>query len=274
MMYNQIKDILESMNQKAFAPILLLVGVAIIVAIAGGAYFLNRSSKQPEKPLIGAPDHPPFNQPSPSPLPKDVLDKITVVPVNASKFERIVVAEDGCNNPVGLVVYNDKNTNSAMKINSTSLRQNEYITKGVQDLLTFLDTGKQSDFQRIDTVEGVFREYCGGAAHMLVRELPSVKYSGVDKARTVMDLATQSPVGGSIVVTVYAQKGDNLIQLSKFLGGEDLYKAHQEKCDLSKFNDDANAADRCYKQEILNDTKLQQLSLAEANNLVTRFAIK
>ena len=134
------------------------------------------------------------------------MDKITVLPANASKFEKTVVNEDGCNNPVGLVVYNDKNSNSAMKINSTSLKQNEQITAGKQDLLKFLTTGKQSDFQNITTLEGVFREYCGGSAHILVRELPGVKYVSSDKVRVVMDLSTQSPVGGVIVVVVYAQK--------------------------------------------------------------------
>ena len=72
---------------------------------------------------------------------------------------------------------------------------------------------------------------------------------------------------------VYAQKGDNIIQLSKSLGDESLYKAHEDKC-AAMLDGDSHAADQCYNQEILNDTKLQQMAQTEATNLVTRFAIQ
>lgn len=271
-------------SQKGFAPILIVIVIVVIVSILGGVYFLNGNYKKPESksPISDnqlndlkntVANNPSFEQSSPSPLPKDILDKITVVPLNASKFEKTIVEEDGCNNPVGLVVYSDKSTNSAMKINSLSLKQNNDIETDKKDLVNFLNQGKKSDFQNITTLEEAFREYCGGAAHMLVRELPGVKYSGVDKVRTLMDMTTQSPVAGIIVVTVYAQKGDNVIQLSKSLGDDSLYKAHEGKC-AAMLDSDSNAAEQCYKQEILNDTKLQSMAQTEANNLITRFAIK
>lgn len=248
--------------------------IALIAGFVGfGGYWFLSQPKTPSA-NVSAPPFPPDTAKTPAPLPNSITEKIKVVPINADKFQKTIVDIDNCNNPVGLVAYHDKNTNSSMKINSTSLKHNPDITQGVDDLIKFLDLGKQSNFQDIGSLEFVFRDYCGGSAHYLVKELPSIKYHSTDRVRALMDFSAQAPVSGEIFVVIYAQKGDNLIKLSKHLGDQILYKDHKEKCDINKYNGDGKVADECYKKEILLDANLEQLSTQTANNLVTLFSIK
>ncbi|MEX2028711.1 MAG: hypothetical protein WD988_04410 [Candidatus Curtissbacteria bacterium] len=218
-------------------------------------------------------------KPSSTPVPyitsetSSATDKIKVVPINANKFQKTIVDADNCNNPVGLVVYEDKSTNSFMKINSTSLKHNPDITQGVNNLIKFLDQGKQSSFQEFNSLEMVFRNYCGGAAIIFVKDLPGIEYPGADQVRAIMTRLTQEPGGGTIFVVIYARIGENLIQLSNSVVASNLYRSHQEKCAKSN-PEESTAMDNCYQGEISTDTNLEQLSIQTANNLVTTFAIK
>ena len=283
------------MSQKGFAPILTLVGLLVIITIIGGAYLLNKAYYQSETwPQFGEQEveigedelndlkntiseNPPLEQPSPSPLPKDILEKIKVEPNNAVNLKKTYVYEDNCSNPVGLVTYEYKPL-TWMKINSTSLKHNADITKGVNDLLKFLDAGKQSDFQNLDSLEAVFRDYCGGNYNQLMQELDGIKYPNVDRARVLM-LRTGQSYWGNVHVTVYAQKGDNIIQLSKYLSHDEpkynaLYKQYEQSCKQFEDKEDWDGVEQCNRKQMISDKQMEQFARIEANNLINMFAIK
>lgn len=284
-------SILKIVRQEGSALIPLLAGIVVvtIVAIIGsGAYFFSKSLSQSsprtspstQNTSPNLPPDIPLIDPIPVRLSNDITDKIKVAPINVDKFQKRIVGDDyGNHDNLGLVTYtyttsSDISTASWMKINSELLPSSANTKKGINNLLKFLDVGKQEDWQDISSFEDVFRDYAGGHYSFLIRELEGVVYAGTEKSRALMVLTGQGPAG-EVTVLVYGKRGDNLIQLSKHLSDEALYDNHTKICESK--NDNKTNYDKqfieCYNQAILLDKNIEQKARTEANQLVNLFAI-
>lgn len=241
------------MNIK-FLGILLITGVIFLVLI------LNQKWYQPK--------------PSATQVPQAVTEEadqdIKVLPLNVTQFEKSLVSDDACGNPVGMITYHDKSSDSWMKINSTTLPGNPDSKKGLTELQKLLDNGQQEEFQNLGSIEMAFRDYCGGHYIFSIRELTGIKYERMDQSRAFMTLTGQAS-GGDITVYVFAKKRDNYIQLVKTIQEEGLYKNYIKSCELEA---GGPIDEDCYRKAIINDKNLEQIARNQANQLVSSFAIQ
>lgn len=203
-----------------------------------------------------------------------VVEVVKTVPLNYLNFNKKVVSEDECNNPVGLVSYYDQKTAASMKINSLLLKHNEYLTEAIQKLNIFLEKGNISKYDRIDSFELAFHDYCGGSANFFLKQVKNINYPHVLDAKAITVLTTQAPGDGVVEINIYGKKGDDLIQLSKLLKTDNLYEPVRKKCNAENFKNDMVAVDKCYKDELYNNKVLEDLANKEAQALINLFSVE
>lgn len=241
-------------------PKAILVIILLLLGVSG--YLLWTNNNQGPAPITQQ------TQSSPTATsPRE--NEIKVSPINGTNFEKSVVEADNCGNPVGMVSYHDKVSDSYMKINSNSLPGNADSRKGLDDISAFLSGKKLGSFENIRSFEMAFRDYCGGHYTYFIKELSNIQYPNTDSVKTLMAYTGQD-MYGNVEVMVLAKKGDELIYLSKYFLDQPLYTKHQQDCDNPQ---NGEASEKCYKEAIRTDAALESLARQETSKLISLFAI-
>lgn len=196
--------------------------------------------------------------------------KATTEPIN-STFVKEVVAQDNCNNPIGMISYHDLKSDSWMKINNLLLPENEVSKTGLSQIKSFLTMNTLKPLQDINSFEFPFHNYCGGSSNIFIKELPGIIFPNTDKSRVVVNYTTQASFG-YVTVVVFAQKNNDIIQLSKFMNDGTLYQVNVNACNTNPTEYQKN--EDCYRNRLLQDTNLQNIAANEATRLISLFAIK
>jgi hypothetical protein len=249
----------------------VIVAVVLILGLLGISvgYFsaFERSNLQP------APSVSPSIPVSLSPTSTaNAPTKVVTAPLHATEFVKEVVVSNSANMPVGLVSYHDTKNNSWMKIHSLLDTSDTYSHVGLAQIEAYLKgTITLKAFQDINTWEFPFRNYGGGASNKFIKSLPGIVFPEVEHSKAMMVYTTQS-VFGQITVVVLAKKGNDIIQLSKYMNDRSLYEPLEKLCNT---NSQADAADeKCYESKLLQDVTLRNAAVREAKALVSQFAIK
>lgn len=266
--------------------------LVVILGIAGGAYYLGKSSSKPQSqsaitksqispsPTISS-SQPPFGSPppyySPKPIPQNILSAITVIPINARQFEKRIVDNDDCTKPVGLVSYHDNKTGNSMKINSTRLATTDPFKSSMQSILSFINhTMVATNNMDIKDWDFAFRDYCGGAASYIHKEIKNINYPNTTQARAIEVIGGNGGIGFG-EIRVYATKGDNIIQLDTILVDVPLYKNINDDCyeQSNKAQNYSKEFDfQCIQRAALSHPELDQDAINKVNILINQFAIK
>jgi hypothetical protein len=280
-----------------------LVLLIILLIMGGlGIYYLGAKGNKtqlPKNKIIAMPTQTqtissmsakPNNAVTPT-IPQNILNAITVVPRHADQFKKTILVNGNCNYPFGLVTYQDKASDSQMKINSLKLFFINYSLKGpVEDaeenrnrllkVNSFLDENKLTPYQDFFVPENPFSqgECTGAGTPIYIKELPNILYPNTDKSRTIMTYVecTDGCDLKDVKIIVLARKGDNFIRLEKILGLSVLTADHNlcgfQQSDYSSYNS-AEMKD-CYKKTLTNDKNLEVATVKEAKNMIALFSIK
>lgn len=259
------------MNQKGLSPIFIVLILVFILGVASGTYYLGKYSSKPQSQNTII-----ISEASPSPTvssqPQSILSSINVIPINASRFKKSIVDSDNCSNPVGLVTYNSQNNNS-MRINSTKLVTTEPFKSSLQSVINFINQNTPiSNNMDIKDWDFAFRDYCGGAASYIFKEIKNINYPNTDKARAIAVIGGNGGIGFG-EIRVYATKGDNVIFLDMNLSEEPLYKSINNACLLPNGFGSQEEAIQCIKNDAVAHAELDQDVLKKVNALINEFAI-
>lgn len=276
----------KSKLRPGFVPIVIIV-VGIILLAVIGLYFYGNSGRK----SLTVSDSKQFPSVTPSITPSTVNapTKVITIPKNATLFEKEVITPehyddpahlitaDNYNAPVGLVSYIDKRTSppAYMKINSLLGTQTQSSKAGITYVQEFLNGANIAAFNDVRSWEDVFWYYNEGSSSLFIKDIPGIKYPQANKVRATMIYIVYPPGFGNITVVVYAEKGNDLIQLSKLLNDEALYRADKDACKNNySTQEEIKASKDCYQNKLLQDANLQNVATTEANNLVSIFAIQ
>lgn len=238
--------------------ILVVIGIiAVIILIAlGGWYFLGQRGT--ENKTIEADN-----------------SSITLAPKDASSFTKSVSEEVSCGIPaVGVVSYEKKSDDSSdwsyfMKINNPKVNKDPYPNSNSFGVFnSFLG---DDSIKKLDNVENIFIDYCGGHATIFAGNIKNLNYPGTDKTRSYYQIVGQE-AGGDIEVVVIARTGDNYIKLSKVLPKTGAIKAAFEKCGLT--SNYASYTDACAINNLIADKDVSATLKITAETLVNIFAIQ
>jgi hypothetical protein len=249
--------------------ILILVGVSTI-------YFLSTQKKSGQQSNPQISQTPSITTPASPTSTANAPTKVVTVPLNAAEFVKDVVVEDSCNNPIGLVTYRDTENDTWMRINSLLDIQNKNSEDGLAQIEAYLKGSTAlKPYQDINAWEFPFRNYCGGSTHMFVKELPGIVFPNTESSKAMIVYTTQS-VHGQVTIVVLAKKGNDIIQLSKYMDDKSLYESSEKACPLSPDSkqEDYQQSENCYQDKMLQDTNLQSAAVNQAKALVSQFAIK
>lgn len=250
-------------------PFSKVLALLIFIALIFAAYYVGVRYK--EKSITAD-----ISYPSPT-LTVNAPTKVTTVPIHHADFEKAVVISDQCRNPVGLVSYRDKKGERTMKINNLELSGTTESREGLRQIVSFLQKSNLVPFKDdLQSFESPFRNYCSGALNMFIKELPGISYPGTDEVRAALFYTTQSTFGTTSVI-VLAQKGNDVVQLSKYMDryvkNKEIYDSLQNKCD-SHDDKKIQKDEKCYQQQLISDPALQKAAEDEAQQLISTFALQ
>lgn len=265
------------MTQKGFSPLIVILFGALLIILIGGFYFykFGNFKSQPQTPTtsLTSKESSPPSYPPPSPTQvttTNIPSQIKITPKNASGFELDVVTSDNCNNPIGATTYMDKTTGADMVIWSELLKGSNDTKLGLAQLNKLLDSTLTYK-QDLDPIELVFHSYCGGSHTAVIREIPNIVYSGMDKVKAAMVTEAQS-IYGTPHVYIFGKKGDNYFRINEEILDNDKVQQIINTCEAKQ--QDLTANYECYQQAIISDKTLEQKAIQEAKNLTELFAIQ
>lgn len=257
----------------AFASVLILV---LIGVFAGYFLFFQNQKKNvmqitpqiSRAPNITVPISPTSTANAPT--------KVVTIPINHAKFVKDVVAEDRCNNPIGVVGYHSTKNDTWMMINSLLDTQNKYSKDGLAEIEAYLNNSiSLKHYQDINSWEFPFRNYCGGSSNLFVKELPGISYPNTESSKAMIVYTTQS-MHGQVTVIVLAKNGNDIIQLNKYMIDQSLYQSLEKACPIgaNSQQEDYQQSEKCYRDKLREDTNLQNAAANQAKALVSEFAIE
>lgn len=196
---------------------------------------------------------------------------VVTVPLKTLGLQKDVAMLDRCNNPIGLVTYYDRAAKTYMKINSTLDTQTNTSEESMPEVESYISHSLSlRPYQNIISWELAFRNYCGGHSYLYIREIEGVTYPGTDTSRAMMVYTTQEPLG-DVSVVIFAKKGDDVIQLSKFIKDKSLYAMLESACKINP--DDYEKSEECYRNKLLNDGNVYTTARDQANELISQYAL-
>jgi len=213
-------------------------------------------------------------------LPQETLNAIIIVPQHADQFKKNIIISGDCSFAFGLVTYQDKVSDSLMRIDSLTL-PTRIPSKTVEDnkdnlleLSSFLDENTLTPYQGFMFDKIFSHGECTGDDLTYIKELPNISYPNTDKSRTVM-VYTGGYTFSDVKIIVLARKGDNFVYLEKTLDSANLTADHSLCGFQNSGVEPLEPGDiKCYEKTLASDKSLEATSIEEAKSLVNLFSIK